>query len=263
MTSVRDGGPVEVQPLPQPAHSVMLKLIGGFGLQVDDEPLAVSESSQRLLAYLALVGPNERRVIASHLWPDKGEDRARANLRSALWRLTTLDGGAHSIEFIRGNHSRLELAESVAVDTHATEKLGWSLTRGQQVIGHQVGGFLALGNLLPEWYDDWVLFERERLGQLQLHFLETIAHQLLCAGSATEALDTALRLVALDPLREGSQRVLLTIYCSEGSLGQAQRQLDRYRSLLLDAFGCEPKLSLGRILREIDVADSHRFATAG
>jgi DNA-binding SARP family transcriptional activator len=240
----------------------MLQLIGGFGLQVDSESVTVSESSQRLLAFLALVGRSERRVIASHLWPDKGEGRAGANLRSALWRLTTLDGDAQSIEFIRGDHSTLQLAECVAVDTHATEKLGWSLTRGSQVDSHQIGGFHVLGDLLPGWYDEWVLFERERLGQLQLHFLETIARQLLCAGSTTEALDTALRLVALDPFREGSQRVLLTIYCREGSLGRAQRQLDRYRALLLEEFGCEPKLSLGRILREIDVSDSRRFATS-
>jgi DNA-binding SARP family transcriptional activator len=247
----------------RPTHSVWLKLIGGFALHVDGDSVTVSESSQRLMAYLALVGPNERRVIASHLWPDKSEERAGANLRSALWRLTTLDGRARSIELVRGDHSRLELAECVEVDARAIEQVGWSLTRGHPVEEHRVGGFLALGDLLPGWYDDWVLLERERLGQLQLHFLETIAYQLLCAGSTTEALDTALRLVALDPLREGSQRVLLTVYCSEGSLGQAQRQLDKYRSVLSETFGCEPKLSLGRILREIDISDSHRLATAG
>ncbi|MEP6871649.1 MAG: BTAD domain-containing putative transcriptional regulator [Anaerolineaceae bacterium] len=246
-----------------PTHSVLLKLIGGFDLHVDGEPVAVSESSQRLMAYLALVGPNERRVIASHLWPDKAEDRAGANLRSAIWRLTTPDNLARPIELVRGHHSRLQLADCVDVDAYTLEQVGWSLSRGNRVNGHQVGAFLALGDLLPGWYEDWVLLERERLGQLQLHFLETIAYQLLCAGSPTAALDTALRLVALDPLREGSQRVLLTIYCSEGSLGQAQRQLDKYRSMLLEAFACEPKLSLGRILREIDMSDSDRFATAG
>jgi DNA-binding SARP family transcriptional activator len=246
------------------AHSVRLELNGGFCLRIDQASVTVSESSQRLLVYLALAGPNERRVIASDLWPDKGEDRAGANLRTALWRLTTLDGGARTIELVRGDHSRLTLADCVVVDAHATEQLGWSLRRGVRIDDRQVGDFFALGELLPGWYEDWVLLERERLGQLQLHFLETIAYQFLAAGSITAALDTALRLVALDPLREGSQRVLLTIYCSEGSLGQAQRQLDRYRSLLSEAFGCEPKLSLGRVLRDIaERADSQQFAAAG
>jgi hypothetical protein len=49
-------------------------------------------------------------------------------------------------------------------------------------------------------------------------------------------------------LRESSQRALLTVYCAEGNLGQARRQLDIYRQLLLETFDCEPSPSLRDII---------------
>jgi DNA-binding SARP family transcriptional activator len=233
-----------------------LKLIGGFELYLGEEAVTVSESSQRLLVYLALGGPRGRRVIASYLWPDKAEERAGANLRSALWRLPTQDAAGRCVELVREDHCRLELADCVEVDARSIEQVGWSIIHGGETDSRSFGNFLIMGDLLPGWYDDWVLLERERLGQLRLHFLETMAYRFLRKGAITEALDAALRLVAFDPLREGSQRVLLTLYCSEGSLGQAQRQLDAYRALLHETFGCEPKLSIGRILHEMETGVS-------
>lgn len=233
-----------------------LKLIGGFELLLGGEAVTVSESSQRLLVYLALGGPRGRRVVATYLWPEKAEERAGANLRSALWRLPTRDGTGRSVQLVREDHCRLELADCVDVDVRSIEQVGWSIIHGGETDNRSFSDFLIMGDLLPGWYDDWVLLERERLGQLRLHFLETMAYRFLKKGAITEALDAALRLVAFDPLREGSQRVLLTLYCSEGSLGQAQRQLDAYTALLHETFGCEPKLSIGRILRELETGVS-------
>jgi hypothetical protein len=36
--------------------------------------------------------------------------------------------------------------------------------------------------LLPGWYEDWLLFDRERLRRLSLHVLEHAARQLCAAG---------------------------------------------------------------------------------
>jgi DNA-binding SARP family transcriptional activator len=226
--------------------------MGPFGIEVGGAYVDVPEASQRLIAFLALTsGRCERLRVAASLWPDKDESRATANLRSALWRLPTTAG-----PLVSTHGSLLELSDRVVVDTDRFEQAGWSL------INDRGGGDLALDRtllfrcLLPSWYDDWVLLERERLAQLQLHFLEALTYALLRRGAVAEALDTAIRLVSSDPLREGSQRALLTVYCIEGSLGQAQRQLDRYRFQLEDAFGCAPALSIGRILHAIERGDA-------
>jgi DNA-binding SARP family transcriptional activator len=79
-----------------------------------------------------------------------------------------------------------------------------------------------LEDLLPGWYDDWVIFERERIFQLRMHFLEAFIDALVRAGRHAAALDTAFRLIAADPLRERSFAALSRVYEAEGSLHRAR-----------------------------------------
>jgi DNA-binding SARP family transcriptional activator len=225
--------------------------LGGFGLTVDGEAVVLSDSCQRLVAFLVLAGtPQQRSLVAQMLWPDKPEDRASANLRTSLWRMPRV--GGRGLVLSRGPH--LAVDDRTDVDVWRFEELGWSLLSANCSADaaslDRCGLFCC--DLLPGWFDDWVLMERERLTQLRLHFMEALTYELMRTGAVAEALDTALRLVAADPLREGSQRALLTVYCVEGSLGQAQHQLDRYTELLEETFRCRPALSIGRIMAELE-----------
>jgi DNA-binding SARP family transcriptional activator len=222
-------------------HKLELHLLGGFSVTDHGELLDLPESSHRLLVYLALrERPQCRAVVAGSLWPNKTETRAGANLRSSLWRLQSF--GNH--RFIESSGSTLSLGDHVCVDVRRVEHAGWSLVRGTTTVSAEIEPQLFLLELLPGWYDDWVIMERERLAQLQLHFLEALTTAMLSEGRVAEALDVAVRLVAIDPLRERSQRALITVYRAEGSLGQARRQLASYRALMLDTFGCEPSADL-------------------
>lgn len=204
--------------------TVALHLLGGFQLFVDQRAVCITESVQRLLVFLALrQRPQKRLLVAGSLWPEKSDDRAAANLRSALWRSRV--GGAPPL--VIGQGSLISLSPLVEVDARHMEATGWALVKGQ--IASLVGGTvreLFFEDLLPGWYDDWVILERERLNQLRLHFLEALIAALLRGQRHAEALDAALRLVAIDPLRERSQTTLLRVYEAEGSLHQARQ----YRS---------------------------------
>lgn len=218
-----------------------LQLLGGFSVRVDGTPVEVPESSQRVLVYLALhERPQARHVVAGDLWPESSETRAAANLRSAIWRLP--DGGG--TRMIRASSHVLSIDPLVDVDVRHVEAIGWSLVRDSSATVQVDDGRLFFEELLPGWYDDFVIFERERLAQLRLHFLEATAAALLRVGHVAEALDVALRLVAFDPLRERSQRALMSVYRAEGSLGQAARQLEKYRALMRETFSCEPSNEL-------------------
>ena len=218
-----------------------LNLLGGFSLLVDGAARDVPEGCQRLLVYLALRDrPQCRSVVAATLWPEKSDARASANLRSALWRLPAPDG----FPLVACEGTTLQLAEHVEVDVRRAEAAGWALVRGDESVLGQLNTSLFLGELLPGWYDDWVIFERERLAQLEFHFLEALSDLLLRADRIAEALDVALRLVAADPLREGSQRALLAVYRADRNVGQAYRHLEGYRELIRSTFGCEVSPSL-------------------
>jgi DNA-binding SARP family transcriptional activator len=231
------------------APDTRVQLMGGFAIVHAGRPVDIPDAARRLVAYLALEErPRERAFVASMLWPDKPEARASANLRSALWRLRTPAG----VELIRFHRSALELAPNVRVDVRELQRLGWGLVHaelpGDAACEADRNAFVT--ELLPGWYDDWVIVQRERLTQLQLHFMEALTNALVHLGRVPDALDIAIQLVAADPLREGSQRALLRVYCVEGSLGQARRQLDRYRTELRQEFGIEPALTLESVLAE-------------
>src|SRR4029077_344554 len=107
---------------------------------------------------------------------------------------------------------------------------------------------LLTGELLPDWYDDWVMVERERLRQLSLHALEALAEQLLEVGRLGAALEAALEAVAMEPLRESAHRLLIRIHLAEGNGAEAIRESELCGRLLRDQLGLEPSPQLARLV---------------
>jgi DNA-binding SARP family transcriptional activator len=213
-----------------------LELLDGFRLGAGSEQVLLSETAQRLVAFVALGGhPLRRALVAGTLWPEKTESRASANLRSTLWRLNAA-GPRPAIVCVG---SALALDPNVWVDIVALQRQGWAL------LDRATGRFPELSTdwfskeLLPGWYDDWVILERERLGQLQIRFMEALVHNLRERGELARAIDQAMRLVALDPLRERSQLALIQALVAEGSWGRARWQAEQYCELLDGAFGAQ------------------------
>jgi DNA-binding SARP family transcriptional activator len=239
----------EETPAAKPADSSLpaaqIWLLDGFELECDGLRLELPLSTQRLLAFLAIhQRPLLRTFVAGSLWLDKSEERSYANLRSALWRLR--QPGACLVE-ARASHIRL--APSVKVDLHRAVVLARALIEGTDVppTGSEINLLLA-GDLLRDWYDEWVEIERERLRQLRLHALEALCVQLTNAGRLGEAIDIGLAAVAAEPLRESAHRVLIEAHMAEGNVVEAARQFERYRDLLWEALGAEPSGDLDRLL---------------
>ncbi|HTQ89284.1 MAG TPA: BTAD domain-containing putative transcriptional regulator [Streptosporangiaceae bacterium] len=221
-----------------------MSLFGVPSVSVDGERLDVPEGSKRLLAFVCLCGGRiERRRAAGVLWPDGGDVRAAGNLRSALWRLKGC-----GIDVVESDKVLLWLHQDAVVDVAVMQ--GWAT---RLIAGHPEPGDLDVRcwhadhlELLPGWYDDWALFERERLRQLLLHALEAMARQLIIRDRAAEAVTVALTAVAAEPLRESAQRVLVDSHLAEGNLCEARRAYEAYRVLARRELGVEPGWSLRR-----------------
>jgi len=211
-----------------------LDLLDGFCLRAGHTVVEVNELAQRLIALLALRRRQVRRaVIAGTLWPKKAEARASANLRSILWRMN----GVGFPSVITCNGSSLALNAEVRIDVVLLEQSGWDMLAGNPPVTTELCPESLSRELLPGWYEDWVIVERERLGQLQIRFLEALVDHLRRSGDFTRAIDHAMRLVATDPLRERSQLALIRALADEGSWGRARWQADQYRRLLHTTFG--------------------------
>lgn len=223
--------------------AIQVRLLHGFELQCGGQKITLPLSSQRLVAFLALHNrPLLRVYVAGSLWLDASEARSHANLRSALWRLRQ---SGHFV--VEATPSHLALGQGVEVDVHRVLALSRGLLRDPS------GGLdqELTGDLLPDWYDDWLDMERERLRQLRLHALEAVAERLLAERRYGEAVEAALAAVETDPLRESAHRLLVKVYLAEGNWGEALRQYRVFCSRLHDELGLRPSGQMEELVRPL------------
>jgi DNA-binding SARP family transcriptional activator len=245
--------------------SATLCLLGGPFIIKNGQRLEIPEGCKRLLLFVTLNGGRvNRRHAAGTLWPCCDDDRAAGNLRSALWRLR----GA-GIDVLHTDKCTLYLDPELSVDITqlsrwATEVIdgsadGWDL--GKPDLNRE-----AL-DLLPGWYDEWVIFERERLRQRLLHAMESLGRRLIAHGLFADAVEVAITTVGVDPLRESAQRVLIEAHLAEGNFVEARRAYAAYDELLAVELGVPPSNDLAEIVRalspqgaqqsEVSIARSH------
>ncbi len=232
--------------------ALRLTLLNEFELEGDGRPIGLPAGAQRLVAFLALQDrPRSRVHIAGTLWPETSDGRAGGNLRSALCRLRTL-----GLRLVEARQTHLALAADISVDVHDLAVVARAVLDVDDPARAVRAGVLELldGELLPDWYDDWVLIERERLRQLRLHALELLADRLTRAGRFAEALGSALAALRGDLLRESAHRQLIRTYLAEGNHVEAMRQYGLYRRLLADRLGLEPSPQMHELVRPLGAA---------
>jgi len=214
----------------------------------------VPEGSKQLLAFVAVRRRRvERRHAAGTLWPFGDEARAAGNLRSALWRLRRA-----GIDVMVADKCSLALNANVLVDLHVIDQWATRVIEGATIESDFVisASWNDALDLLPGWYDDWVLMERERVRQRMLHALETLSRTLTRAGRFADAIEAAMLAVRAEPLRESAQRALIEAHVAEGNLGEARRSYRAYRELLGRELGVEPSSDLLILLRVPEVSRS-------
>ena len=219
------------------SQSVVLSMLGGFDLRYGGKRLRLSPSVERVVAYVALQGrPASRSNVAGSLWLDVPEERAMANLRSALWRL-----GHMRLGLIESLGDQLALAPDVAVDVEELSSAARQVLDGSMSTESTELTGLANGReLLSDWSEDWVLVDREHFRQLRLHALERIAAELADRGQYGRAAEIALAAIATEPLRESAHRVLIQVHLAEGNRIEAIRQYCIYGRLMREELDLEP-----------------------
>ncbi|MGY1617403.1 BTAD domain-containing putative transcriptional regulator [Geodermatophilus sp. SYSU D00691] len=219
---------------PVPAR---VALLGGFrltvaGQRVPDLPRGV----QRLIAYVGLANRPARSAVAGELWPEVPEAQATGSLRSALWRVHRV-----APRLIETSGGALALAPEVRVDVRETVR--WArlaVDLRADVPDSWPADEELCGDLLPGWYDDWVLVERERVRQLHVYALEAVGEKLAGAGRYGEAVNAAYTAIRMDPLRESAHRTLVRIHRAEGNLVEASHAYESFRALLRAEIGASP-----------------------
>ncbi|MFL5801098.1 MAG: ATP-binding protein, partial [Roseiflexaceae bacterium] len=96
------------------------------------------------------------------------------------------------------------------------------------------------GDLLPGWYDDWVLVERERLRHVFLAALERLVLLLEQQQDYGAAINYAQRLLRHDPLHETTYQHLMRLHALSGDRASALRVYHTCATLLERELAVEP-----------------------
>jgi DNA-binding SARP family transcriptional activator len=229
-------------------HRSRLTLLGEFSLRIDDDSVSVAPHLQRLLALLSLCDTwLSRRHVSGVLWGDSTEEHARGSLRSTLWKLRGI-----GLKLVENSGENLRLLPAVDVDVRHAKRLARDVMHGR--LEEEALELLEpslLNELLPGWYDGWVLAEREMHRQLSLHALECLCEHLTSQSRFGPAVVAGLATVSRDPLRESGYRALMKAYLAEGNAREAMRTYDEYVSIAARELGVGPSPQMRSLFEEL------------
>jgi DNA-binding SARP family transcriptional activator len=234
---------------------LQLRLLGGFDLKAgpgQDLPIKLKKA-QALLAYLAC-HPGQshpRDKLATLLWPERDDRQARANLRKVLYVLRSRLSLTSPSLGLDEDTVTLDTA-ALDVDVLAFQRLARRTDPEalQQAVDLYRGDLLEGFGVTEAPFEEWLSAERERLREHDLEALaKLLAHQT--KSEESDAVATALRLLALDPLQEAVHRALMRLYVRDGRRDAALRQYQSCVETLRRELSVEPEAETRELYQEV------------
>ena len=226
-----------------------IRLFGGLEIRYAGEAVSsfISSKAPALLAYLAVTGrPHQRDTLAALLWGEMGDADAKNNLRQALTSLRKvldpfLDISRETVA-LRGDLppfidvsaflAALRKREVLPDDERARLQHAVDLYRGDFL-----EGFLIRD--APD-FDDWVMAQRTRYRELALNAMHDLVDLQMAEGDFVAAIDSATRLLALDPWREEAHRQLMLALARTGRRSAALAAYEQCRRVMREVFDASP-----------------------
>lgn len=246
-------------------RTLRFRLFGKFSAHRDAELVKGLDASkeQELLSYL-LIGRDRchpRETLASLLWGDTSTERSKKYLRQALWHAQAALGGelvgpqvllaGHDWIQINGlSGIWLDVAAFEEASTVAREVPGKELDRSSAEILKEAVK-LYRGELLEGCYQDWCLFERERLQNIYLSILEKLMiyseeHREYEAGQGYGSM-----ILRYDRARESTHRQLMHLQYKAGDRTAALRQYERCIRALDEELSVKPQKLTNALYEQI------------
>ncbi len=237
-------------------------LFGRFHAESDGLPLSGLDGAkaQELYSFLLLHRdrPHSRVSLAALLWGDMPEAHARQYLRKALWQLgVALEGAADAlmvepgwIQFAPNAGHWLDVAQFETAYAHAEDIPGQKLQPAQ---ADALAAAVALyrGDLLEGWYQEWCLFERERLERMYLIMLEKLMLYCESQGQYESGISYGVAALRHDRARERTHRRLIRLHYLSGNRSEALRQYRRCQQALQEELGVGPARTTIRLYEQV------------
>jgi DNA-binding SARP family transcriptional activator len=213
-----------------------------------------------VLVYCACAGRREysRDAIATMLWSDAPAERARHNVRQAVWRLRKILGDA----LVTRDETVISLGATVRTDRERFLQAVYQHD-AKAALEWYAGGFLA-GFSIPgaEEFDDWVVGERRRLDDALLRVVEPAVKGESLRFGPTEQRQMLETLVGKMPEHPEARRIAIEVFLDLAEVAAARREADALEQLArrLDEPLSPAAAAVVARARNFDESDSAREA---
>ncbi|HYP51953.1 MAG TPA: bacterial transcriptional activator domain-containing protein [Pyrinomonadaceae bacterium] len=244
-----------------------ISLLGRFRAETDErEAKGLGACKvQELLCYLLThrERAHSRESLAGLLWGEHVTEKSKKYLRQTLWHLqTALEPfvGPDSARVLTVEHDwvGLNLGGRISLDVVEFER-AFALVRGvpsaevdeEKARAMRAAVGLYKGDLLEGWYQDWCLFERERLENMYLSML----NKLLAYSTARREFEAGFfygeLILRRDRASERTHRQLMRLQHMAGDRTAALRQYERCVAALGEELSVEPDRRTVALYRQI------------
>ncbi len=239
-----------------------IQLLGRLRVRQEDRVVSRfrTQKTAGVLAYLAYHRRSiPRDAVIEVFWPEAELESARHSLSMALSALRSVlePPGIAAGSVIVADRSTLELnPDSFTTDVAEFER---SLrlaaqapddTKRSRHLREAIETYA--GPLLPEFYEEWVLAEQERLAERLIQAIGRQVEILTKAGETGEALELARHSVSLDPLREPLHAELIRLLVASGQVEAAIRQYRELERVLAQELAARPSPALQAQMRSLE-----------
>lgn len=225
-----------------------INLMGSPSIQFEGRPVILERrKAVALLAYLALTqNPVSRDYLATMLWGEHDQNRARASLRRTL----SVINKTPVAQWLNSDRHVLHLRQdsTLLVDVLRLDELcndHLNLETMTEAVGLYQTGFMTGFSLRDSaGFDEWQSFQAQTIQNTYLARLEELSEQMLKNAQYADAIPFLLHILQLDPLDESAMYHLLTAYLRIGKQAQAKKTFETYQTTIQEELGIQPSKHL-------------------
>lgn len=229
------------------------------GLEVADEfgrSLAITwptEKAMSLFAYLITQrgSPIRGEILSERLWPGLSRSRANEHFRSTASRMReslarALPGVLTRESVFAYQHGRYRFMPDIQVKVDVEEfedmmNSAETITRAdRKEKGIRRALELYKGDYLPEVYDQWTDFHREKLRNMRLKGLHWLAEHAAATNDEPGSIAACKAYLEADPISEEIARLYMKVLCGSGRVSAAKACYKALKESLWHKLGSAP-----------------------
>jgi DNA-binding SARP family transcriptional activator len=220
---------------------------------------------QELFCYLLLYRKrhHHREQLADVLWVREESENNRKYLRKALWQLQTSlnkisKNLSKQILVIDSDWISVNMGQDIWLDITKIED-AFDLVKGKAGMDLSIEQFNILkdavqvyqGDLLEGWYQDWCIFDRERLREYHIILINKLMGYCEISNQFDLGIEYGNIILSLDRAHERTHRRMMRLYQMAGYRSEALRQFDRCKVVLMEELDVYPSNKTTRLYNHI------------